>query len=57
MLSDQEWLHGPYVELNQRVLETFENGDPERAASLLEQYLSQSERTLLAAYTRENPPG
>ncbi|MCK2184736.1 GntR family transcriptional regulator [Halomonas getboli] len=55
MLSDLEWLHGPYVALNQRVLEAFESGDAERAAMLLEQYLSQSERTLLAAYARDNP--
>lgn len=55
MLSDQEWLHGPYVERNLHVLEAFEGGDPAQAATLLEQYLSQSERTLLAAYARDNP--
>ncbi|GHC23967.1 GntR family transcriptional regulator [Kushneria pakistanensis] len=56
LMSDKEWLHGPYVEMNQQVLETFEAGDTTAAVALLEQYLAQSERTVLAAWARQAAP-
>ncbi|WP_136247445.1 GntR family transcriptional regulator [Halomonas borealis] len=55
-VADPQWLHAPYVEMNQRVLTIFEAGDVDAAATLLEQYLSQSERTVLAAYARDGGP-
>lgn len=56
LMSDKEWLHAPYVEMNQQVLETFERGDTRAAVTLLEQYLAQSERTVLAAWERRDLP-
>lgn len=53
LMADKEWLHGPYVEMNEQVLETFEGGDKTAAVALLEQYLSQSERIVLAAWERQ----
>lgn len=53
LMSDKEWLHAPYVEMNQQVLETFEKGDTKAAVALLEQYLAQSERIVLAAWERQ----
>ncbi|MGO3147956.1 MAG: GntR family transcriptional regulator [Leucobacter sp.] len=41
--------HYAYVDLNKQILERFLLGDTENAASLLERYLLQSERTLLTA--------
>ncbi|WP_456268875.1 GntR family transcriptional regulator [Kushneria sp. AK178] len=56
LMPDREWLHGPYVEMNQQVLETFDAGDTNAAVALLEQYLAQSERTVLAAWERQAAP-
>ena len=53
LMADKEWLHGPYVEMNQQVLETFEGGDTRAAVALLEQYLARSERIVLAAWERQ----
>ncbi|MFC0337682.1 transcriptional regulator, GntR family [Kushneria avicenniae] len=53
LMADKEWLHGPYVEMNEQVLETFEGGDTTAAVALLEQYLAQSERIVLAAWERQ----
>jgi len=52
LLDDAEYLHGPYVDRNAAVLETYSAGNSAGAASLLEDYLVQSERTVLAAYSR-----
>lgn len=41
--------HFKYVDLNKQILERFLSGDTDGAASLLERYLLQSERTLLTA--------
>lgn len=43
-------LHEPYVSRNRRLLELLEAGDPKGAAVELENYLRQSEATLLAAF-------
>ncbi|WP_445620110.1 GntR family transcriptional regulator [Kushneria sp. Sum13] len=56
LMSDKEWLHAPYVDMNQQVLETFEAGDTKAAVALLEQYLAQSERVVLAAWERQATP-
>lgn len=53
LMSDKEWLHAPYVEMNQQVLETFAGGDTRAAVVLLEHYLAQSERIVLAAWERQ----
>ncbi|WP_137130991.1 GntR family transcriptional regulator [Rhizobium sp. FY34] len=55
LLRDPELLHAPYVELNGAILEKLEAGDTEAAASALEAYLAQSERTVLAAFSRIEP--
>jgi len=52
MLADPELLHAPYVELNATILERLEAGLTAEAAELLEAYLAQSERTVLAAFSR-----
>lgn len=52
LLDDPELLHAPYVELNAAILEQLETGHPKEAAAALEAYLAQSERTVLAAFSR-----
>ncbi|OHV08751.1 GntR family transcriptional regulator [Kushneria phosphatilytica] len=52
LIADPEMLHGPYVAMNQRVLEALEAEQAQEASQLLEHYLVQSERIVLAAYTR-----
>ncbi|MFN4208330.1 MAG: GntR family transcriptional regulator [Agrobacterium albertimagni] len=52
LLKEPELLHAPYVEMNAAILEKLEAGDPKGAAVALEAYLFQSERTVLAAFSR-----
>lgn len=52
LLDDPEFLHMPYVDMNVSILRCIEEGRPEEATRMLEAYLVQSERTLLAAYER-----
>ncbi|MBK5516943.1 MULTISPECIES: GntR family transcriptional regulator [unclassified Pseudomonas] len=52
LLDDAEFLHMPYVDMNISVLRCIEEGRPEEATRMLEAYLVQSERTVLAAYER-----
>ncbi|MEB4615307.1 GntR family transcriptional regulator [Leucobacter sp. M11] len=52
LLDDPEFLHAPYLDQNVRILELFEAGQRAEAAALLDAYLVQSERTILAAYAR-----
>lgn len=54
-LEDLEYLHAPYIDLNQRVLERHLAGDTDGAAEALDEYLVRSERTVLAAYARIAP--
>lgn len=51
-LDDPEFLHAPYVDLNANILATLESGKAKEAAATLEAYLVQSERTVLAAFSR-----
>lgn len=53
LLDDPEYLHRPYVDRNLAVLELYLAGDSEAAAAVLEDYLLQSERTIVAAYARQ----
>lgn len=55
LLDDPDYLHRPYVDRNQAVLELYLSGDAVEAASVLEDYLLQSERTIVAAYARRLP--
>jgi DNA-binding GntR family transcriptional regulator len=52
LLDDPELLHAPYVDLNSAILEKLETGQTQEAATALETYLLQSERTVLAAFSR-----
>lgn len=52
LIADPELMHEPWVAMNERVLTSLEAGHPEEAAELLERYLVQSERIVLAAWTR-----
>jgi DNA-binding GntR family transcriptional regulator len=52
LLNDAEFLHMPYVDMNVSILRCIEEGRPEEATQMLEAYLVQSERTVLAAYER-----
>lgn len=52
LLADPELLHAPYVDLNAAILEKLEAGMTAEASAALEAYLVQSERTVLAAFSR-----
>lgn len=52
MLHDPEFLHGPYVEMNQHILELFEAGKLAECAVALNDYLTQSERIVLSVCAR-----
>ncbi|MGX5659904.1 GntR family transcriptional regulator [Castellaniella ginsengisoli] len=51
LLDDPEYLHAPFVDLNGRLLELFDQGDTATAARNLESYLIQSERMVLSVYS------
>jgi len=53
LLRDPHFLHAPYVEMNQHILQSFESGKPADAARELHDYLVHSERIILAAYARK----
>ena len=52
MLSDAEFLHAPYIDMNAAMLERFEAGDMKRAAEMMHDYLTHSERVVLSVYAR-----
>lgn len=52
LLDNPEMLYAPYVEMNADILAKLENAQPQLAATMLETYLNQSERTVLAAMAR-----
>ncbi|TQM57625.1 DNA-binding GntR family transcriptional regulator [Klugiella xanthotipulae] len=52
LLDDPEFLHGPYVDLNTTIDTLYAEGRTAEAGVALNDYLLQSERTVLAAYTR-----
>ena len=55
LLNEPEFLHAPYVDRNQQILELLEAGRQQEASALLKDYLDHSERTVLAAYARNLP--
>lgn len=50
LIDDPELLHAPYVDLNSEILDLLRAGERERAAEILDAYLIDSERAILAAY-------
>ncbi|MBX8605320.1 GntR family transcriptional regulator [Pseudomonas cichorii] len=52
LLDDPEFLHVPYLDMNAAILRCVEEGRVQEATVMLESYLVQSERTVLAAYER-----
>ncbi|MBX8484485.1 GntR family transcriptional regulator [Pseudomonas cichorii] len=52
LLDDPEFLHLPYLDMNAAILRCVEEGRVDDATAMLETYLVQSERTVLAAYER-----
>lgn len=52
VIGDPQTLHGSFVERNRSVLETFVTAGGPAAARELEDYLTESERTVLGAYAR-----
>jgi len=57
LLRDSEFLHAPYVDMNQRLLELAEAGEFARASAELHDYLVHSERIVLAVYARRIQDG
>lgn len=52
LLNDPQFLHSPFLGKNAAILKCLEEGRPAEATVMLEAYLVQSERTVLAAYER-----
>ena len=52
LLDSPELLHSPYISMNGDILARLEGGDASGAARLLEEYLGQSERAVMAAFAR-----
>ena len=52
LLDSPEMLHQPYIAQNRGIVERLEAGDPQGAAGMLDDYLTRSERTIMAAFAR-----
>ena len=52
LLDDPEQLHAPFVDMNAEIVALLAQGRPQDAAAALEDYLNQSERTMLAALAK-----
>lgn len=52
LLDEPEMMHAPYVPMNRDLVAMVRRGEAADAARLLDQYLLQSERAVLAALTR-----
>lgn len=52
LLNNPELLHSPYLDMNAAVLGCLDAGKTDEATRMLEDYLVQSERTILAAFQR-----
>lgn len=55
LIRDPEYLHGPFIEQNEIILQHLEGGDTALASETLEDYLHRAERFILAAYSRVRP--
>lgn len=54
LLNDPQLLHAPYIEKNRYILKLLMDGKAQEAALAMEEYLDISERTVLAAFSRQN---
>ncbi|MEI2418106.1 GntR family transcriptional regulator [Orrella sp. JC864] len=52
LVDDPEYLHAPFIDMNNQLIELLESGRPDTAAQELEQYLTRSERMVLAVYAK-----
>lgn len=52
LLNDPEFLHAPFIDMNQEILELLEDGKVSAAADRLESYLVHAERIILGAFAR-----
>lgn len=52
LLNDPVFLHAPYIEINVKILEMFEDGKLQESATTLNEYLVHSERIVLGVYAR-----
>lgn len=52
LLDDPQYLHLPFLDMNAAILRCLEDGGAAEAAIMLDAYLVQSERTVLAAFER-----
>lgn len=52
ILRDPEFLHAPYVNVNQKILELAEGDELAEAATTLKDYLMHSEHIALTVYAR-----
>ncbi|MES2530780.1 MAG: GntR family transcriptional regulator [Pseudomonadota bacterium] len=52
LLQDPEFLHAPYVDMNEKILQLAEAGEFALAAAAMNDYLVHSERIVLAVYAR-----
>lgn len=54
-IDDPEQLHAPYIEMNAAIVRDLEAGRMGEAARAMDAYLQQSERMVLAAFSRASP--
>lgn len=52
LLRDPEFLHAPFIDLNNDILKLLEAGKGQTAAASLDAYLVQAERAVLGAFSR-----
>lgn len=52
LLDSPEMLHEPFIRLNRAIVDRIEAGDAKAASEMLEEYLTRSERTIMAAFAR-----
>ncbi|MFS8203479.1 GntR family transcriptional regulator [Streptomyces sp. CWNU-52B] len=52
LVDDPKSLHEPYLARNGQILQALQNGDPEKAESLLAVYLDDSRRRVVEVYSR-----
>lgn len=53
LLNDPEFLHAPYVSMNQRLMELVEADQMAETSAALNDYLVHSRRIVLAVYARQ----
>lgn len=53
LLQDPAFLHGPYVVMNQHILQLFESGKLAECAAAINYYLAQFERIVPSVWARQ----